>query len=458
MTIPSLGVAEMENVLNLPLFTVLAVEEIAHDYHIDAETTNPPKTCSDCGSDNIVGGGRQEILIKDLPMHGKRVGIYVKARRIHCRSCGKTITEKLPHVVEGQRMTDRLYTWLARESVDKTFTSLAKDVGVSEGTVRQIFNSHVQSLENQVVFETPEWMGIDEIHIIRKPRLVVSDIANNTIVDMLCDRSKTFVVNYLVRLPNRHGIKCVTMDMWRPYKEAVNGVLPNAFIVADKFHVLRMAQNSLDVVRKGVREGLTPKQRRGLMKDRFLLLKRESELNPLERFSLESWTRNFPVLGEAYRAKESFFAIYDAMTIPEAKALYRKWENGLSTPVREAYMPLITAVGNWETEIFAHFDHPVTNAYTESLNNLIRAINRCGRGYSFEALRAKILFSKGTHKVVVPPFKRKPVVRESRDISTFSRMAYFSLGDEPSTETPPPPKNYGVVTSTLLRLLEQGEI
>jgi len=53
--------------------------------------------------------------------------------------------------------------------------------------------------------------------------------------------------------------------------------------------------------------------------------------------------------------------------------------------------PLIKAMGNWHDEVFAYFDHPITNAYTESLNNLIRVVSRVGRGYSFEALRAKLL-------------------------------------------------------------------
>jgi transposase len=59
---------------------------------------------------------------------------------------------------------------------------------------------------------------------------------------------------------------------------------------------------------------------------------------------------------------------------------------------------------NWETEISAYFDNRITNAYTESLNNLIRTINRIGRGYSFDALRAKILLSEGRPRVRRPTF------------------------------------------------------
>ncbi|MFZ8286734.1 transposase, partial [Staphylococcus aureus] len=72
------------------------------------------------------------------------------------------------------------------------------------------------------------------------------------------------------------------MDMWTPYRDAVQTVLPDARIVIDKFHVVRMANDALEKVRKGLREQLTPKQRRGLMHDRFVLLKRERDLNDQE--------------------------------------------------------------------------------------------------------------------------------------------------------------------------------
>lgn len=47
---------------------------------------------------------------------------------------------------------------------------------------------------------------------------------------------------------------------------------------------------------------------------------------------------------------------------------------------------------NWHDEIFAYFENPMTNAYTESSNNLTRVMNRMGRGYSFEVIRARMLF------------------------------------------------------------------
>ncbi|MFB1051547.1 transposase [Paraliobacillus sp. JSM ZJ581] len=59
---------------------------------------------------------------------------------------------------------------------------------------------------------------------------------------------------------------------------------------------------------------------------------------------------------------------------------------------------LIKSMNNWEEEIFNYFNSPITNAYTEYLNRLIKTMNHVRRGYSFEALRAKILFTQGYRK------------------------------------------------------------
>jgi hypothetical protein len=55
----------------------------------------------------------------------------------------------------------------------------------------------------------------------------------------------------------------------------------------------------------------------------------------------------------------------------------------------------------------AYFDHPISNAYTEALNGVAKTINRAGRGYSFEVLRARLLF--GSKPRIQPP-KETPIM------------------------------------------------
>jgi transposase len=274
------------NLLNLRDYEVMRLDENDHDYHVWAELKLPPAACVYCQSDNLVGFGRRKQLVKDLPMQGKRVGLYINARRMQCQACDRTFTEPLPAVDEKRAMTTRLLAWIGKHSVSRTFASIAEEVGIVEGTVRSIFRDHVNDLERTIRFETPKWMGIDEIHLIR-PRCVISNIRNNTIVNLLPNRDKKTVAKYLTGLPDRQEVLTVAMDMWTPYRDAVRAVLPQARIVIDKFHVVRMANDALERVRKALRADLTISQRRGLMHDRFVLLKRQRDLSEQERLTLD---------------------------------------------------------------------------------------------------------------------------------------------------------------------------
>lgn len=442
------------NILNLPAYRVLHVDTNEHDYHITAEVVEPPRRCLHCFSDNLVGFGRREQMVRDLPMHGKRAGLYVDTRRFRCRSCTKTFYESLPEVDEKRLMTKRLVEWMGKQAIKRTFASLADEVGCTEFTVRAVFRDYINELEKTVRFDTPKWMGIDEIHLIR-PRGVISNIQNNTVVEVLPNRNKETVVRYLSQLDGREHIQYVAMDMWLPYRDAVEAILPQAMIVIDKFHVVKMANDALERVRKSFRESLTPKQRRGLMHDRFVLLKRESTLNDREVLLLSGWLNNYPELGLAYRLKENFFKIYEAKSRHEALSRFAEWEKSVTHEVRDAFADSIRAWRNWQPYILNYFDHPLTNAYTESLNNLIRVMNRLGRGYSFEALRAKILFAEGAFKkqIIKPKFERRKQQLEPG----FIGYAHYGM----NRHQPEPEEteiNYGVDISTLIRMIENGEL
>lgn len=461
-------IAMTMNLLNLPDFKVQRVEESDHDYHVYAEASNPPGGCNACGSVRVIGHGRNEQVIRDLPTHGKRLAIYVDTRRWRCQDCGKTFMETLPAVNAKREMTDRLVKWIGQQSLRRTFASIADDTGLDEKTIRNIFRDYVNELEAQFRFETPKWMGIDEIHLIR-PRCVISNIGNNTIVNMLPNRDKKTVTNYLYQLEGKSEVQYVAMDMWTPYRDAVQAVLPDARIVIDKIHVVRMANDAVEKVRKSLREQLTSKQRRGLMHDRFVLLKRERDLNDQELLLLDGWTANYPELGAAYRLKESFYAVYEGSSSPRAAlAAYEAWSKAVVPEVREAFTDLIRAFNNWQPFILNYFEHPVTNAYTESLNSLIRVMNRLGRGYSFEALRAKILFTEGAHKKTLakPKFERRREVETltSYDLPPGRLARSFAIpmntrwrAEEPQRQYEQP-KNFGPDINTLIELLQSGRL
>src|SRR5699024_4351811 len=236
----------LPNILNLPNFEIHDMKESEYDYRFMVESINSqPTYCPKCGSvPNFYKHGKREQLFFDLPMHAKRVGLIIKRQRYRCRECEETFFEDLPDVDASRSVTNRLIEWIQQASLEKTFTSVAYDIGVDEKTVRNIFNDYVIELEAETEFRTPKWLGLDEVHLLKNYRFVVTDVKNKSVIDILRKRNKSVVIDYLSKLQDIDKVELVAMDMWRPYRDAVNMVIPHAKIVIDKFHVVKLANEA----------------------------------------------------------------------------------------------------------------------------------------------------------------------------------------------------------------------
>jgi transposase len=438
------------NLLNLPDWNIEHVEDAARDYRVHATYGPEPSACVHCGKGTLFAGklyrhGTRPQLIMDLPAHGKRVGILLTRNRYRCRDCGKTFLQPLPDVDGRSQMTRRLVRHIEEYSVRKTFTAVADEVGVDEKTVRNLFRAYVERLDSTSVFDTPEWMGVDEVRLLNKPRAVFTNIKERTIIAVLEERTKKAVLAHLKAMPDKDRIKVVTMGMWNPYYDAVREVIPDADIIIDKFHVVRMASAAVEKVRKSLRAGLEAKTRRKLTRDRFILLRRNRDLKPEQRETLALWSRMFPTLATAYKLKEDF---YDLWLIPkksDAIAAYEGWRNSINgTELTAAFRPVLTAMRDWKTPIFAYWDHRATDALTEATNGVAKMMRRAGRGYSFEAVRAKMLYS--------PTIQKQPQHRRARYGAGFDPQSPGRFA--PSGE---PPLPLGTDLDALLRVLEQEQ-
>ena len=434
------------NMLNLDSLEITNIELKDHGYEVLAVVTNPPDFCPQCGSMDAKFSkyGTKKQVFMDLPMHGKRVGIIIDRQRYLCKDCGSTFREILWDVDDDHMCTVRFIEYVQEQSLKRTFVSVANELGVSEGTIRNIFNAYIKYLDDSHEFVTPRWMGIDELHILGKARGVIANVEACVLVDLLEDRNKPTIVNYLNNIPDRQNIEIVTMDMWNPYRQAVYETLPNAVVVVDKFHVVRMGNQAVETIRKQIRKELDTKPRRQLKNDRFLMLKRRKDLKPFEQLTLESWTLNYPRLKQAYELKEAFYEIWESETAQEASERYAEWQASIPDGMKSAFKDITTAYKNWQTEINNYFTHRVTNAYTESVNGLTRVVNRMGRGYSFKALRAKMLYSEGIHKTAKQNYRKS--------MSLMNRMMDFYRQPEEETVI------LGADISILIKRIEEGSL
>ncbi len=102
-------------------------------------------------------------------------------------------------------------------------------------------------MTNQLVGElkgkrTPRVLGIDEHFFTRKRGYATTfaDLRKHTVFDGVLGRSEQSLENYLRKMPEKHRVKIVVMDLSSTYRSIVKKHFPNAKIVADRFHVVRL--------------------------------------------------------------------------------------------------------------------------------------------------------------------------------------------------------------------------
>lgn len=312
------------------------------------------------------------------------------------------ITPELSFLDERRRATKRLVDAIRERCLGMTFHSLAEQTGLAVNTIKNIALDLIEDLERTVHYETPVIMGIDEVNLAGGMRCVITNLATNNAFQMLEFRTQEHLKPFFKSLPNKEKVEWVCTDMWRPFKRSFSEYLPNARLVIDKFHVVAMASEALEMERKKYQATLDKNERVKVKKSiRWLTLRRPQNLSPAEAEALKVVREVIPELAVAYDFKEAFYRIYDEPIKESAMRAFEAWENTLPDTGLDGFRSLAKTVHNHYEDIFAYWDSPsrITNAYTEGLNGLTKVANRMGRGYSYEIIRAKMLYAKYARRV-----------------------------------------------------------
>ena len=84
------------NLLHPLKLDVVGFKEEDHDYHFRVELPEPT-CCQSCGAaeGRVVRFGKDDQAYRDVPIHSKRVTIWMIRRRYKCNDCGSTFRPEL---------------------------------------------------------------------------------------------------------------------------------------------------------------------------------------------------------------------------------------------------------------------------------------------------------------------------------------------------------------------------
>ena len=359
-----------------------------------------PTVCPHCGK-TMYAHSKKTILVTDTTFVGYPTKLQLTVPRKRCPDCGYVYQPKINAIDESRRMTKRLYAKMANLALKRSFNDIASEYGVTNNTVKNVFKEFIREKECNLQFQTPAFLGLDEIKIKRLGELtVITDLEHKTLYDMMEGRNQPSLTDYFFRMPNRERVLWVCTDMYRPFEKSIKTAFPNARWVIDHYHVVAYANRAMDIIRIAVQAQMTQSQRIATKKGlAYTLRTRQKHLTAEDAQKIRDCRQNeiLKPLAIAYDLKEDFFNIYDENleSVDNAKQAFADWEASIpEDAIFEDFRRLANTVHNFYEQIFNYWVCPLTisNGFTECTNRIIRENNVRGRGNSFEILRGRTLY------------------------------------------------------------------
>jgi len=286
-----------------------------------------------CGRSFITYYDVTDRFVRDLPWGPwKKVWLLVPRFRVDCPTCGVT-TEQLDWIAPRRRHTKRLadaVAWACRE--ERSVQGVAEQFDLGWDLVKSIDKEALKQRLDPPDLSGIRRLAVDEFSITRRHHYatIFLDTDRNRIVWICTGNDKQAVVDVFQNVFGKEvceGIEAVSMDWWRAYEEAVRQCLPNAEIVWDFFHVVKLYNHKvIDRLRVDEAKRCQTEEERKLMKGtKFLLLKNRDNLVDDEPARLKELLDANKRLLSAYVLRDGLKKLWDYSSAAKARRWFEGW-------------------------------------------------------------------------------------------------------------------------------------
>jgi transposase len=383
-----------EAVLGLPGYQITGIEEQAGKIRISARFAGGVK-CPNCQSQRLRLRDKRQRTLRHESWGLRHCVLQLESRKFRCKDCGRTFWQRFPGVLPRKRATEPFRRSVFVKHYDGINRSrLGRREGIGSATVERWFEDYLRRewAERQGA-PCPRVLGIDEHFFSRKDGYATTfcDLHRHTVFDVVLGRSEAALEDYLSRLPGKDRVRIVCMDLSSVYRALVRKHFPQAKIVTDRFHVIRLInQHFLACWREIDASG---SKHRGLLS---LMRRHRHNLKPEQSTRLEAYFDQFPVLREIYRFKQRlcYLLLKKHRTRKQCVPLVHRFLRALQQ-LRTCGLAQLVQLGqtlsSWSLEIAAMWRFTRNNGITEGFHTKIEALQRQAYGFrSFRNYRLRV--------------------------------------------------------------------
>jgi transposase len=343
--------------------------------------------CSACGSAQVTCHGGETRLFRSLPIGNRNTHVLLQIPRVECHHCHRTRQVPIAFAEPRRRYTHAFERYVLDLSRHMTIKDVADHLGVGWDTIKDIQQRHLEKHFAKPKLKHLRLLAIDEIAVGKGHRYltVVLDLESGAVVFVGDGKGADALEPFWRRLrPSGAQIEAVAIDMSQAYIMAVHEHLPQAVLVFDRFHVVKLFNERLSDFRRELHREATDRLHKDVLKGtRWLLLKNPENLAPerQERERLEEALRLNQPLATAYYMKEDLRQIWEQPNKATATRVLDDWIRRAEQSGIKILHKMAATLGAHRRGILAHYDYPISTGPLEGTNNKIKTMQRQAYGF-----------------------------------------------------------------------------
>src|SRR5690554_581718 len=308
-----------------PVNSILGIRDLVidrverrQDIHVWAR---PAKrlACIHCQQGSVRIKATHQRTLKHTRQGNQLMVLHLAVPKYHCTDCNRYFRHRFAGIRPRRRATEayRLEVFEAHDG-GVSQRQLTRTHQIGSATVERWYQSFIKQRVAELSGRTcPQVLGIDEHFFTRKKGFATTlvDLRNHKVFDVVLGRSEPSLRRYLSRLPGRENVKVVVMDLSETYRQIVRRYFPNAQIVADRFHVVRLVNHHF--LKLWQQQDPVGRKHRGLLS---LMRRHEWNLSGEQQDRLARYLEDYPVLKALYFAKQRLMRFLLLKTIKAKRA------------------------------------------------------------------------------------------------------------------------------------------
>ncbi len=392
--------SQNHSILGLPGVVIERVDR-RRDIHVWAKPTSRP-ACLNCQHSPVRIKATYERTVKHTRQGNQLMVIHLQVPKYHCTQCNRYFRHPFLNLRPRLQATEgfRLEVFEAHDG-GVSQRKLSSTHRISCATVERWYQHHIKRRVSELSGrQCPQVLGIDEHFFTRKKGYATTlvDLKNHKVFDVVLGRSEPSLRGYLSRLPGREQVKVVVMDLSDTYRQIVRTYFPNAKIVADRFHVIRLVNHHF--LKLWQQQDPIGRKDRGLLS---LMRRHQWNLTCEQRANLDHYLCDYPVLRALYAAKQRLTTLLLTKTaqakrvkkqLPEFLTLLQQFKD---SPAKTLANTLIS----WLEPIVRMWRFSKSNGITEGFHTKMEMMSRRAFGFrNFENYRLRVLAHCGWNGVI----------------------------------------------------------